>query len=80
MVKADAVSVTKCAFAPASSIVSVRDDAGAVAEMVTVLVVPKRSWLVVALRVSDAKVGVAPMSMFCGVDKVNVPSDCATLT
>lgn len=57
-----------------SGMVWVREDvAGVGAVIVTVLVVPKTSWLDVAVKVSLAKVGVAAVWMFWGVESTTVP-------
>lgn len=70
----------KVSLAESAGMVAILETAGAALLIVVVLVVPKTSWLVVFVRFSAAKVGVAPVLIFCGRDKVTAPVVPETLT
>lgn len=76
----DSFKKAKVSEAVSAGMVAVRLADGASEEMVVVLVVPKTSWLVVADKVRALKVGVAPVWMFWGRDKVMEPAPLVTLT
>ena len=72
---------TKVSLPESAGIVAVRDELGAIDEMVVVWPeAPKINWLVVLERVRPAKVGAAPAWIFCGRESVISPVLPETLT
>ncbi len=67
-------------LAERAGMVAVTDEAGATELIVVVLVLPKTSWLAVFVKVSAANVGVAPVLIFCGRDKVTAPVAADAIT